>query len=139
MRTLLRLRLLRRCDIRPVVVLVPIGKVVAIVALEAFLHLRLRACDDTVIVFGVLEIVLRHHPVTGTLGVTSKLRVFLGDVLRGPANLDVRSGAVIGPRQRVGTLAHVSIVVVIVIIVVVIVVTPATAFVLLSWPHRWLT
>ena len=39
---------------------------------------------------GVLEIVLRHHNIAGRLRVTRQLQVFLGDMLGGAADLDVR-------------------------------------------------
>ncbi|MBA9032845.1 hypothetical protein HNR29_003400 [Rhizobium leguminosarum] len=115
----------------------------AVVALEAFLHLRLGACDDTIIVFGVLEIVLGNHAIAGALGVAGELRVFFGDMLRSTANLHIGAGAVIGPGQRIAALA-VEIVVIVIstaaaTAAVVIVTTPSTALVLLSWPHRSFT
>ena len=114
----------------------------AVVALEAFLHLRLGACDDTIIVFGVLEIVLGNHAIAGALGVAGELRVFFGDMLRSTANLHIGAGAVIGPGQRIAALA-VEIVVIVIstaaATAAVIVTTPSTALVLLSWPHRSFT
>ncbi|MBB4328248.1 hypothetical protein GGE50_006160 [Rhizobium leguminosarum] len=115
----------------------------AVVALEAFLHLRLGAGDDTIIMFGVLEIVLGNHAIAGALGVAGELRVFFGDMLRSTANLHIGAGAVIGPGQRIAALA-VEIVVIVIstaaaTAAVVIVTTPSTALVLLSWPHRSFT
>ena len=95
---LLRLRTLLLHDNRLVVelaVLVTIIAVVALVALIAFLHLRLGGCDDAVIVFGVLEIVLRHHPVAGALCVAGKSGVFFRDMLGSTANFHIRTGTVI--------------------------------------------
>ncbi|MGW9948436.1 hypothetical protein J2W92_003777 [Rhizobium leguminosarum] len=115
----------------------------AVVALEAFLHLRLGAGDDTIVMFGVLEIVLGNHAIAGALGVAGELRVFFGDMLRSTANLHIGAGAVIGPGQRIAALA-VEIVVIVIstaaaTAAVVIVTTPSTALVLLSWPHRSFT
>jgi hypothetical protein len=115
----------------------------AVVALEAFLHLRLGAGDDTIVMFGVLEIVLRHHTITGAMGVAGQLRVFFGDMLRRTANLHIGAGAVIAPGERIAALA-VEIVVIVIstaaaTAAAVIVTTPSTALVLLSWPHRSFT
>ncbi|OWV87968.1 hypothetical protein ATY75_21715 [Rhizobium sp. N122] len=113
----------------------------AIVALEAFLHLRLGAGDDTIVMFGVLEIVLGNHAVAGALSIAGELRVFFGDMLGSPANLHIGAGAVIGPGQRIAALA-VEIVVIVIstaAVVIIVVTTPSTALVLLSWPHRSFT
>ncbi|MBB4442408.1 hypothetical protein M2310_005867 [Rhizobium leguminosarum] len=114
----------------------------AVVALEAFLHLRLGAGDDTIVMFGVLEIVLGHHPITGAMSVAGELRVFFGDMLRRTANLHIGAGAVKGPGERIAALA-VEIVVIVIstaaAAAAVIVTTPSTALVLLSWPHRSFT
>ena len=114
----------------------------AVVALEAFLHLRLGAGDDTIIMFGVLEIILGNHAVAGALGVAGELCVFFGDMLRSTANLHIGAGAVVGPGQRVPTLTVEIIIVVIstaAIVIVVVIATPSTALVLLSWPQRSFT
>ncbi|MBB4219013.1 hypothetical protein FHT79_006239 [Rhizobium sp. BK212] len=115
--------------------------IAAIVALEALLHLRLGAGDDTIVMFGVLEIVLGNHAVAGALGVAGELCVFFGDMLRSTANLHIGAGAVIGPGQRIAALA-VEIVVIVIstaAVVIIVVTTPSTALVLLSWPHRSFT
>jgi hypothetical protein len=115
-----------------------------IVTLEALLHLRLGAGDNAVVVFCVLQIVFGNDTVARTLGIAGKLGVFFGDMLCGTANFDVRTRAVIGPGQRVATLAVEIVVIVISTTAVataaaVITATPSTALVLLSWPHRSFT
>ena len=148
---LLMLLLARRLHDDDIVVLVAVDIVTvtlaafaefaAIVALEAFLHLRLCGGNDAVVVFGVLQVVLGDNAVAGALRVTSELRVFLGDVLGSATDLYVWAGAVVAPRQRIATLA-VEIVVIVIstaAAAVIVVATPATALVLLSWPHRSFT
>ena len=80
--------------------------------------------DDPVIVFGVLEVVLRHHAVAGTLSIPRQRGVFLGDLLRGTPDLHIRPVALIAAGQRVRALA-----------VVVVIAAAAHAPVLLLWPH----
>ena len=120
-----------------VVVIATVGIVGTVVTREALLHLRLGGGNDAVVVLGVLQIVFRHDPVAGALGVAGKRRVFLGDVLGRAPDLHVRTRAVVGPRQGIATLTVV--VVIVIIVVVIIVITPAAALVLLSWPHMSLT
>jgi len=112
---------------------------VAVVALEALLHLRLSGCNDAVIVFGVLQVVFSDNAIARTLRVARKLCVLFSDMLRGTTNLNVWAGAVVGPRQRVAALAVEIVVIVISAAAAVVVATPATALVLLSWPHRSFT
>jgi hypothetical protein len=113
---------------------------VAVVALEAFLHLRLCGCNDTVVVFGMLQVVFGHDAVAGALGVAGELRILLGDVLGSAANFYVGAGAIVAPRQRISALT-VEIVVIIAstAAAAVVTATPATALILLSWPHRSFT
>src|SRR5690606_32151707 len=80
-------------------------------------------------VLGVLQIVLRHHAVAGTHRVTRQCRVFLGDLLRGAADLHIRTIALIGAGERIGAAA------IVVVIVVIIIVAAAHAPILLLWPH----
>ncbi len=90
--------------------------------------------------FGVLKIVLGHHAVAGALGVTGKLRVFLGNMLGSTANFYVGAGAVIGPGQRIAALAvEIVVIVISTAAIVIVITTPSTALVLLSWPHRSFT
>src|SRR5690606_32869656 len=108
--------------------------VIAIVALLLLRHLRLRSHDDAVVVLGVLEVVLRHHTVTGALRVARQCRVFLGDLLRGSPDVHVGPVALIAARQRIGALAAT-----IVVIVVAIVIAAASAHApVLLWPHSYL-
>jgi hypothetical protein len=114
-------------------VTVAVLEVAAILVLEAILHLRLRGSNDAVIVLCVLQIVLCHDTVAGALCVPSKLGIFFGNMLSGPADLDVRSGAIVGPAEGIAPLA-VEIVIVAAAAIVVIA-APSTAIFLLSWPH----
>ncbi len=92
-------------------------------------HLRLCGGNDAIVVFGVLEIVLRHHPVAGALRVTGECGVFFGDLLSRSADLHVRAVALVGAGQGIRPLA------VVVVATAAIVVATAHAPVLLLWPH----
>src|SRR5690606_37660647 len=109
----------------------------ALVALEPFLHLRLGSCDDAVVVFRMLQVVLRDHPVAGTLRVTCKCRVLLGNMLSRTTDFHIGAGTVVGAGKRVAALAIE--VVIATAAAVVAAATPSTALVLLSWPHRLFT
>jgi hypothetical protein len=116
--------------------------ILAVVTLEAFLHLRLSGGNDAVIVFGVLQVILSYDAVAGALGVTGELRIFFSYVLGSAADFHIWAGAIVGPGQRVPTLTVEIIIVVIstaAIVIVVVIATPSTALVLLSWPHRSFT
>ena len=76
----------------------------AIVALETFLHLRLGGCDDTVIMFGVLQVVFRHDAVAGALSITCERGVLFRNMLGSAANLHIGAGTIIGSGQRISTL-----------------------------------
>jgi hypothetical protein len=110
-----------------------------VVALEALLHLRLSTRDDAVIMLGMLKIVLGHDAIAGALGITGELSIFFSNVLGGTANLYVRTRAVVGPCQRIATLAVEVVVIVASAAAIVVAATPSTALVLLSWPHRSFT
>ena len=94
-----------------VVPLVAIIPFVTVVALEALLHLRLCGCNNAVVMFSVLEIVLSHHTITGALRIPRKRHVFLRNMLRGSANLHIRTGTIICPGQRIGALTVESIII----------------------------
>jgi hypothetical protein len=109
--------------------------------LETVLHLCLRCSNDAVIVFRMLQVVFGHDTVACALRITSKRRVFFGDVLSGAADFYIRAGAVIGPAERVAALA-IEIVVstaaaaaAAIAAAAIVAATPPTALVLLSWPH----
>lgn len=114
----------------------------ALIALETFLHLSLSRCDDTVVVFRVLQIVFSHDTVAGALRITGQRRVFFRYVLGRAADFNIGAGTVIGSGQRVTALA-VEIIIIstttIVIVVIIVATTPSAALVLLSWPHQLLT
>jgi hypothetical protein len=113
---------------------------VAVVALEAFLHLRLCGGNDAVIVFGVLQVVFGHHAVAGAVGIAGELRIFFSDVLGSASDLNVWAGAIVAPRQRISALAvEIVVVVASTAAAAVVTATPATALILLSWPHRSFT
>ena len=81
----------------PFVVILAIVATIAVVTLEALLHLRLSGRDDAVIVLGVLQVVFRHDAVAGALGVASERRIFLGDMLGRAADLHVGAVRLVGP------------------------------------------
>ncbi len=61
-----------------------------------------RSGDQTKIMLGVLEIVLRCNGIAARMGVPRQLQIFFGDVPRGPAYFDVRSMRFISAGQWVG-------------------------------------
>ncbi|SFZ85798.1 hypothetical protein SAMN02983003_2968 [Devosia enhydra] len=67
--------------------------------------LRLGRRDDAEIMFGVLEIILRHHRVARSLRIARQLHVFFGDVGGIAAQLHVRPVAFEAPVQRIEVLA----------------------------------
>jgi hypothetical protein len=81
--------------------------------LRLWLAARLGALyhQNPVIVFGMLEVILLHHAVTGRAGITGELKIFLVHVRGGTADLHVRPCRIEGP----------------VVSVVMIVLRPATA------------
>jgi hypothetical protein len=108
--------------------------IVAVLLLELLRHLRLRGSDDAIVVFGVLEIVLGHHPVAGAVRIPRQRSVFLRNLLRGAPDFHVRPVAFVVTGQRIGTLAVV-IIIIVVAAIIIIVVASAHAPVLLLWPH----
>ena len=64
-------------------------------------ELFLRSGDQTIVVLGVLIVVLGGHRVSRRLRVAGKLNIFLGDVRRISADLDVGSVELENPRHRV--------------------------------------
>ncbi|MGK2227479.1 MAG: hypothetical protein ACI9GK_001296 [Devosia sp.] len=65
----------------------------------------LGARNDTEIMLGMLEIILRHHRVTARLGVAGELQIFLGDMGRVAAHLYIRTIALEIAGQRINVLA----------------------------------
>src|SRR5690606_1738862 len=49
--------------------------------------------------------ILGHHAVAGSGGVARQLLILLGDMVRGPADLHIGTVRLIGPRQRIRSLA----------------------------------
>jgi hypothetical protein len=68
------------------IVLLTLIVVVAIIALVAFLHLGLSRSNDTIVMFGVLQIVFSHDAVASALGIASQCRVFFGYMLSRTTN-----------------------------------------------------
>ena len=120
------------------VLVVAILVVAALIALGPFLHLRLGSGNDPIVVLGMLQVVFRHDPVAGTLGVAGKRRIFFGNVLSRTTDLHVWAGTVIGAGKWIAALA-VEVVAAAATAVVVGAAAPSTALVLLSWPHRSFT
>src|SRR6185437_15542836 len=77
-----------------VAVAVRIGLVLGIALLLVLLLLLQLGGQDAVIVFGVLEIILRHHAVARCVGVPRKLQVLLIHMRGGPANLHFGPGRI---------------------------------------------
>jgi hypothetical protein len=110
---------------------------VAILMLETVLHLGLRRCDDPVIMFCVLQIVLGDDTVAGALCIAGKSGIFFCDMLGSTADFYVRSGAVVGSAERVAALALEVVVTTTTAATAAVIVatTPSTTLILLSWPH----
>jgi hypothetical protein len=113
--------------------------VIAIIALNALLHLRLGRCNDPIVMFCVLKIVFGHNAIAGALGITGKGHVFFSNMLRRAANFYIRARAVIAACQRISAFTIKIIVVAVAATAATAIATPPTALVLLSWPHRLLT
>ena len=58
--------------------------------------LGLRRRHDAVIVLGVLQVILSHHPVAGGIGIPGELQVFFIDMRGRAANFDFGSARIIG-------------------------------------------
>jgi hypothetical protein len=94
--------------------------------------------DDAIVMFGVLEVVLRQHPVTGRLRIARQLQIFLRNMRWRAAHFHIGSIRFKAARQRVLALTHgVIMAAVAVATTAVIVVATATTAVLLmlTWPH----
>jgi hypothetical protein len=65
----------------------------------------LGAGDDTEIVFGMLEIILRHYRIAAGLGIARQLQIFLGDMRGIATHLHVRTVALEIAGQRIDVLA----------------------------------
>ena len=81
---------------------------------------QLRRRDDAEVMLGVLKVAFRHDRVARRLRIPGELKIFLGYVMSGPSNFNIRSVRLVGAGQRVRTLA---------------VVTTAHALIL-TWSHR---
>jgi hypothetical protein len=70
----------------------------------ARLGLRLRQLsrrDQPEVMFGVLQIAFRGDRIAGRLGITRKLEIFLGHMMRRAADFNVRAIGLIGTRERI--------------------------------------
>ena len=56
----------------------------------------------------MLQIAFGRDRIAGRLRIARQLQIFLGDMMRGAADLDVGSIRLVGPRQRIGALAIVA-------------------------------
>ena len=103
----------RRETIRQSHEIVVLVRFVEILGAAVIAHLRLllgglRRRNDAEIMFGVLKIIFGDDRIAGRLGVARQLEIFFRNMLRGAANLDVRSVRLVGPRQRIRALAIIS-------------------------------
>jgi hypothetical protein len=64
-------------------------------------ELLLRGCDETEVMFGMLEIIFSRNRIPGRLGIARELEVFLGHVIGRPANLHIRAVRLVNARERV--------------------------------------
>jgi hypothetical protein len=64
-------------------------------------ELFLRGRDEPEIMLGMLEIILRRNVIAGRLRITSKLEIFLRNVIGGPANLHIRAVRFVNPCERI--------------------------------------
>lgn len=75
------------------------------VVLGVLLLLRLNGGKNPEVVLGVLEIVFRHDPIALRIGVARKLQIFLIDMGRRAANLDLRAVEIVCAIQIVAVSA----------------------------------
>lgn len=80
----------------------------AIIAHLGLLLSRLGGGDQAEIMFGMLEIILRHDRIARRLGITCELEIFLGHMMGGAANFHIGAVRLIGPRERIRPLAVVA-------------------------------
>src|SRR5690606_23407732 len=85
------------------------------------LHLGHGGGDQAIVVLRVLQVIFSHHAVAGTLRITGEGGVFIRDLLCGPADLHIRTIALVAAGKRIRALAVVA--------------AAAHAPVLLLWPH----
>jgi hypothetical protein len=95
-----------------------VGSIARLIELVAIGH------DDTAVVLGVLQVVLRQHRISRGLGIAREGDVLLGDMRRRTADLHVRAVRLEAARQRV-----------VVVTALTIVVAATSAAILLSLPH----
>jgi hypothetical protein len=81
----------------------------------------LRRCNKPIVMFGVLQVILRCNRVPTCVSISCKLEVFFRDVMRVAAYFDVWSIRFIGSRQRIGPAP--------------IVCRPAAHPLILTWSH----
>jgi hypothetical protein len=80
-------------------------------AVIAHLRLLLRGLggrDQAEIMFGMLEIALRHDGIARGLRVTGELEIFLSHMMGGAADFHIGAVGLIGPRERIRPLAVVA-------------------------------
>nr|WP_293810048.1 hypothetical protein [uncultured Bosea sp.] len=94
-------------------------------------HLLLRRKQDAIIVLSVLEVTLSSNGITRRLGITRKLQILLGDILRRTANLYVRPVGFVATLQRVGRFA--------ITVIVAAVIVAAAHTPVLTWSHSRLS
>jgi len=88
-------------------------------------ELLLRGRDQPEIMFGVLKVIFRRDRIAGGLRVTRELKIFVGDMIGGAADLHVRPVGFIDPCQGIVIAA----IVVVVAVVVVLIAAPTHALV----------
>ena len=71
----------------------------------ALAELFLSGGDHTKIMLSMLVVIFGGDWISRSLGVASKLDVFLGDMIRGAPNLHIGSVGFVNPRQWIVTLA----------------------------------
>jgi len=87
---LLRVGLVTALPARPAVLALILLLLLGLLLLVLLLGQSLR-CHDAVIVLGVLEIIFRHDAVAGRIGISRKLKIFLVNIRRRPANFHFRT------------------------------------------------
>jgi hypothetical protein len=98
-------------------------------------ELLLRRRDQAQIMLGMLMVRFRSDVVADRGGIARELQVFLGDVVRGAADLNVRPVRLVDTRQWIVVMAAIVMVMAIVIIIVVVAVASAHALVLTVSHH----
>ena len=93
-----------RPAVGPVVIVVFARRCIAILGLR-LLGLHLRRHDDTAVVLGMLQVVLRGDYVARGLGVPCQRKVLLRHMGGRTSNLHIRSVGFVAPRQRIRPLA----------------------------------